>query len=71
MDAVYQAAKEMVASNPLSVSTEREKLLARMERENQQPIEVGEVEEIFIEAAEGEYIKHFEVFEHYVAVLLS
>ena len=35
MDVVYQAAKKMVASNTLSIGTEREKLLARIERESQ------------------------------------
>lgn len=61
----------MVASNVLSASTEKDKFIARLEREKQQPIEIGESEEIFFEAGENEVIKSFEVFEHYVAIIVS
>ncbi|KAL4435988.1 hypothetical protein ABPG74_022223 [Tetrahymena malaccensis] len=68
---VYKEAKKMVESNTLSTGTLKSQFLEMVQKEKYQAIEVSLNKELFFEAGKDEYIKHFEVFQHYVAILVS
>lgn len=69
---IYKEAKKMTENVDSSPSTMKSEFLKMVEKEKYQAIEVDLSRDIFYETnGEEEYIKSFEVFEHYLAIIVS